>query len=112
LQSFPLKQNEFFVLLSARSKTNLTELIEKMKKSIPETLNQEDVIVTNIRHYEALTLAKEAIERVIEGLKTGITGDFLAQDIRECLHYLGEITGVISNDEVLGHIFKNFCIGK
>jgi len=49
---------------------------------------------------------------VIDGLHGGISGDFLAQDIRECLHFLGEITGEISNDEVLGHIFKNFCIGK
>jgi len=113
LKSFPLKENEGFVFLSAKKKLNLSELTEKMKHCMSlDTINSEDVIVTNTRHYEALTLAREAIERVIEGLKTGITGDFLAQDIRECLHYLGEITGAISNEEVLGHIFKNFCIGK
>ncbi len=113
LESLPLKENEELVFLSAKNKINLAELIEKMKQSISlGTIHPEDVIVTNIRHYEALTLAKNAIERVIEGLKGGITGEFLAQDIRECLHYLGEITGAISNDEVLGHIFKNFCIGK
>jgi tRNA modification GTPase len=72
----------------------------------------EDVIVTNARHYEILKSAHEAIVRVLNGIESGITGDFLAQDIRECLHYLGEITGEISTDEVLGHIFKNFCIGK
>lgn len=113
LRSFQLLDNEDLVLLSAKNKINLTDLIEKMKQSLSfGSIKNEDVIITNARHYEALTHAREAIMRVIEGLKTGISGDFLAQDIRECLHYLGEITGVISNDEVLGHIFKNFCIGK
>jgi tRNA modification GTPase len=113
LSSFPLKQNEELVLLSAKNKDNITELIEKMKQSVSWGLLQsEDVVVTNVRHYEALKLARQAITRVIEGLKTGISGDFLSQDIRECLHYLGEITGQVTNDEVLGHIFKNFCIGK
>ena len=77
-----------------------------------EAAEQEDVIVTNVRHFEILKSAHEAILRVLTGLDTGITGDFLAQDIRECLHYLAEITGEISTHEVLGHIFKNFCIGK
>jgi len=77
-----------------------------------DAVNQEDVIVTNARHFEILKNAHEAILRVLNGIDTGITGDFLAQDIRECLHYLAEITGEISNNEVLGHIFKNFCIGK
>jgi len=71
-----------------------------------------DNIVSNVRHYEALSNAYSAILRVIDGLQNGISGDFLAQDIRECLHYLGEITGEITTDEVLGHIFKHFCIGK
>jgi tRNA modification GTPase len=113
LRSFHLLNNEELVLLSAKDKINLTDLVEKMKQSISfGSIRNEDVIITNARHYEALTHAHEAVTRVIEGLKTGISGDFLAQDIRECLHYLGEITGAISNDEVLGHIFKNFCIGK
>ena len=75
-------------------------------------LGAADVVVSNVRHYEALSLALQAIRMVIEGLNTGVTGDFLAQDIRECLHYLGEITGEITTDETLGYIFKNFCIGK
>jgi tRNA modification GTPase len=113
LKSFALEENEDFVFLSAKNKLNISELVEKMKKSIAfGSIKDEDIIVTNVRHYEALTHAREAIGRVIQGLKTKITGDFLAQDIRECLHYLGEITGAITNDEVLGHIFKNFCIGK
>ena len=65
-----------------------------------------------MRHFQALTQALSAIERVQTGLSTGLSGDFVSQDIRECLHYLGEITGQISNDEVLGAIFSRFCIGK
>ncbi len=79
--------------------------------SLPE-VSQGDIIVTNLRHYEALTHAHTAIFRVIDGLHARISGDFLSQDIRECLHYLGEITGHISTDEVLGNIFARFCIGK
>lgn len=113
LASYPLLDNEERVFIAAKSKENLSELVEKMKQAVSfGSINTEDVIVTNIRHYEALTLAGAAIGRVIDGLKTEISGDFLAQDIRECLHYLGEITGIITTDEVLGHIFKHFCIGK
>jgi len=102
-----------FISISARQKTNMNELVEFLLKSIHKgNFSENDVIITNARHYEALSKAKESIERVIEGLQNGISGDFLAQDIRECLHYLGEITGEISTDEVLGNIFKNFCIGK
>ena len=113
LESYPLLENEERVFIAAKNKENLGELIEIMKQTVSfGSINTEDVIVTNIRHYEALSSARDAIERVIEGLKTGISGDFLAQDIRECLHYLGEITGIVTTDEVLGHIFAHFCIGK
>ena len=78
---------------------------------LPE-IHSGDVVVSNIRHYEALEQAHTAICRVIDGLDSGITGDFLSQDIRDCMHYLGEITGQISNDEILGNIFGKFCIGK
>jgi tRNA modification GTPase len=77
-----------------------------------DSISEDTVIVTNIRHFDALAKAHESIERVQLGLDNLISRDFLAQDIRECLFYLGEITGEISNDEILGHIFKNFCIGK
>ncbi len=72
----------------------------------------EDVIVNNLRHYEALENAREGLNRVMNGLETGISADLLAQDIRQVLHYLGEITGEITTDEILGNIFRNFCIGK
>lgn len=79
--------------------------------NIPE-FGEQDVIVTNMRHYEALKNALAAIARVSDGMESGLSSDFLAQDIRECMHYLGEITGQISTDDILGNIFSKFCIGK
>ncbi len=108
-----LNDNEKLVFIAAKKKQNIEELIDLMIHSINmDAVNQDDVIVTNARHYEILKNAHEAIVRVLNGLDNGITGDFLAQDIRECLHYLAEITGEVGTEEVLGHIFKNFCIGK
>ena len=101
------------LFISAKLQEN-TELLEEQLftlAQLPE-VGENDVMVTNMRHYEVLKNAHEAILRVIEGLEQGISGDFLSQDIRECLHYLGEITGEITTDEVLGNIFKKFCIGK
>ncbi|SHE37367.1 tRNA modification GTPase trmE [Mariniphaga anaerophila] len=113
LTSIQLSAHEKIVFIAAKQKENLNELIDLMTVSVNlDSASQEDVIVTNARHFEILKHAHEAIVRVLNGLDTGITGDFLSQDIRECLHYLGEITGEITNNEVLGHIFKNFCIGK
>lgn len=78
---------------------------------LPEN-DSNEVIVTNARHYEALTHASEAIRRALNGLHTGISGDFVSQDIRECMHYLGEITGEITPNDILGTIFSKFCVGK
>jgi len=113
LSRFPLLPHESLVFIAAKSRANLDELVQIMKRAVDfDSIGPEEIIVSNVRHYEALSMAYGAIEKVIEGLKTGISGDFLAQDIRECLHYLGEITGEVSTDEILGHIFKHFCIGK
>ena len=113
LKEMKLLTNEKLVFIAAKQKTNLDELISEMQHAVSlDSISEDAVIVTNVRHFEALTRAHESIERVQLGLDNLISGDFLAQDIRECLHYLGEITGEISNDEILGHIFKNFCIGK
>lgn len=79
--------------------------------SLP-AIHSADVIVSNVRHYEALSHARSALLRVIEGLAQNVSGDFLSQDIRECLHHIGEITGRIGNNEILAHIFGRFCIGK
>lgn len=71
-----------------------------------------EVMVTNARHYQALTRAGESITRAIDGINMGISGDFIAQDVRETLHHLGEITGTITTHDILGEIFSRFCIGK
>jgi len=113
MKSQKLKKNETLLFISAKSKENLTGLVRLMKKAAAvDKIQPEDVIVTNIRHYDALTRALEAIERSVAGLESHLSGEFLSQDIRECLHCLGSITGQITTDEVLGNIFKNFCIGK
>lgn len=101
------------IFLSASHNQN----IDALESMLVDTVNlpqagENDVIVTNARHYEALMHAHDAILRTLDGLQTGLSGDFLAQDIRECMHYLGEITGQISTDEILGTIFSKFCIGK
>ena len=106
-----LKAERLFI--SAKKRQNTDQLQQLLLKAadIPQ-IGEHDVVVTNLRHYEALRNALEAVRRVKEGLDTGITSDFISQDIRECMFYLGEITGQISTDEILGNIFSKFCIGK
>lgn len=89
----------------------LTHAIVKMA-ALPSVADDEAVIVTNARHYQALVHAGEAISRSIDGLRCGVSPDFVSQDIRECMHYLGEITGEITTDDILGEIFSHFCVGK
>lgn len=113
LKKMTLGENEKLIFIAAKQKENLDELIAAMQQVVSlDPIDEDVVIVTNIRHFEALAKALESVERVQSGLERQISGDFVAQDIRECLHFLGEITGEISTDEILGHIFKNFCIGK
>jgi tRNA modification GTPase len=101
------------IYISAKNRIN-TEALENalIKASQLPEIQSDDVVVNNVRHFEALENALQAIQRVSQGLGTNISGDFLSQDIRECMHFLGEITGQISNDEILGNIFGKFCIGK
>ena len=101
------------IYISAKKRINTDALQRSLLKAaqLPE-LQPGDVVVSNMRHYEALTAALAAIRRVDDGLDRGISHDFLSQDIRECMHYIGLITGEITTDEVLGTIFGRFCIGK
>ncbi len=110
-QKFP--ELSIYLSLSARNQSHREELQQLLLEAahLP-TLTQNDVIVTNVRHYEALTKALSAIERVTDGLQTQLSGDFLAQDIRECIFHLSDIAGEVTNDMVLQNIFENFCIGK
>lgn len=101
------------IAISAKSRTNIDELQHVLisAANLP-TVTQNDVIVTNIRHYEALVHALEAIHRVQQGLSDSLSGDFVSQDIRECIFHLSDIAGEVTNDMVLGNIFEHFCIGK
>jgi len=101
------------VYISARKNINTDQLRQALiNASQIKEIQTGDVIVNNMRHYEALMNALTAIQRVSEGISSGIPADFLSRDIRECMYHLGEITGQISSDEILGNIFGKFCIGK
>lgn len=114
LSIFPSTEGIHILALSAKQKNGLDSLQKELINftSLPD-LSQNDVVVSNIRHYEALSHALNAIQRVQEGLSTHLSGDLISQDLRECLFHLAEITGgEITSDEILGNIFKHFCIGK
>ena len=99
--------------ISAKENINIDEL-KKILSLYVKNLSPSagNTIITNIRHYEALNNALQAIEKVEEGMQIHLSGDLLAIDIRETLYHLGSITGAVSNDELLGNIFSRFCIGK
>lgn len=102
------------LFLSAKEGGGVAELCRILVATAAATQETEgDVVVTNARHYAALSAALDDVRRVRQGLQSGLSGDFVAQDLRECLHHLAEITGgEVTTDEVLGTIFKNFCVGK
>lgn len=109
-----LPQGAQQVSISARDGINTDALTQMLTRAaaMPDMADDNAVIVTNARHYEALTRAGAALDRAISGLNQGLSGDLVSQDIRECMHYLGEITGEITTDDVLGEIFSHFCVGK
>ncbi|MGB5943908.1 MAG: tRNA uridine-5-carboxymethylaminomethyl(34) synthesis GTPase MnmE [Leeuwenhoekiella sp.] len=102
-----------YVLLSAKEKQGVDALKDQILKFVNTgALRHNETLVTNSRHYDALLKALEEIEKVQLGIDAGLSGDLLAIDIREALYHFGEITGQVTNDELLGNIFANFCIGK
>jgi tRNA modification GTPase len=108
-----LDDNDRLLFISAKEKSGLDDLRLKLGEVVmKDKLSSDDVIITNIRHYEALNLVSESLGRVIAGLEDQIPEDLIAIDIRQAIHYLGEITGEITSDEILGNIFRYFCIGK
>ena len=112
--TFSWTEQPTFVSVSAKFNTNIESLETCIYNAanIPE-IHENDVVVTNVRHYEALSQALASIQRVLEGIALDLSGDLLAEDLRQCLHFLAEITGgCITSNEVLGNIFKHFCIGK
>ncbi len=108
-----LRSGDRMMVISAKDREQVHELAGNLLEMVSlEKQGERDVVVTNARHYEALLHAAEALARVLENLDKNLPADLLAQDIREALHYLGEITGQITTDEILGNIFSKFCIGK
>ena len=106
LEGYPCLQ------MSAKSKTGIETLKQVLVRYMEENNYQDESIITNSRHYAALTSALTEISKVQKGLHEGLSGDLLAIDLRQALFHLGEITGEVTNDELLGNIFANFCIGK
>ncbi|MGV3459146.1 MAG: tRNA uridine-5-carboxymethylaminomethyl(34) synthesis GTPase MnmE [Flavobacterium sp.] len=100
-------------LISAKNKEGIEELKAKLMSFVNTgALRNNETIVTNARHYDSLIKALEEIQKVQHGMMSGIPADLMAIDIRQALNYFGEITGQVTNDELLGNIFANFCIGK
>jgi tRNA modification GTPase len=101
------------LFISAKGHSGIVELKKSLlQKAVTGEINTEDTIVTNARHHEALQKLQTTLEEVKNGMEQNIPGDLLAIDIRQCLHYLGEITGEITNEDQLDYIFSKFCIGK
>ncbi len=107
-------EEDHIITTSALNNMNIEHLKDSLYDIVlAKKLNSETTIVSNVRHFEALQQSYEALDRVLEGIHSGITGELLAFDIREALHHLGEITGKVDVDrDILGTIFSKFCIGK
>ncbi|MBT7242546.1 MAG: tRNA uridine-5-carboxymethylaminomethyl(34) synthesis GTPase MnmE, partial [Flavobacteriaceae bacterium] len=102
-----------FLTISAKNKDSLDVLTNSLLDIAGiEALDSNQLMVTNSRHYDVLIKSLEEISKVQEGINNHLTGDLLAIDLRQALYFLGEITGQVSNDDLLGNIFANFCIGK
>ena len=102
-----------FIPISAINKMNIEYLKERLHQAVvSQQITLESTVVSNIRHYDALQKSYESLADALNGMETGITSDFIAMDIRRSLQHLGEITGEISTDDLLGNIFSKFCIGK
>ncbi|MFD2891176.1 tRNA uridine-5-carboxymethylaminomethyl(34) synthesis GTPase MnmE [Flavobacterium chuncheonense] len=107
------EQIENSIFISAKNKEGIDVLQNELLSFVNTgALRNNETIVTNTRHYDSLLKALEEIQKVKWGLDSGLSSDLIALDIREALHYFGEITGEVTNDELLGNIFANFCIGK
>jgi len=100
------------VFISAKRRENLKLVTEHLLQAVDTDLISENTVVSNARHYQELKKALEAIQNIEEGFEQNIPSDLIAIDIRTALHHLGEITGEVTTDELLGNIFGNFCIGK
>ena len=111
--SFLIPHSSFLIFISARNNEGIEELkSEILRKVNLHSINTDDVLVSNIRHLEALQKTEDSLNRVLVNIDNPITSDFLASDIKQALYYLGEITGQVTTDDLLETIFSKFCIGK
>jgi tRNA modification GTPase len=100
------------IFVSAKRKENINLIIDSLSNYIENENLTDTTLVSNTRHYEALTRTLESIASIEEGFKNDLSSDLIVTDIRQAIHFLGEITGEITTDEILGNIFSRFCIGK
>ena len=100
------------ITISAKNRTGINTLTDTLQNLISGNTSESDIMVTNLRHCEALTHASESSARVIEALEANLSGDLIAQDLRETIFHLGTITGNITSQDILSNIFSRFCIGK
>lgn len=108
-----ISQDFDFITISAVENQNIQDLKDELSSYVEQLQSQEgNVVITNQRHYEALGKSLEAVDKVKEAISTQISTELLAYELRNALEHLGEISGEVSNDEVLGNIFSKFCIGK
>ena len=106
-----LKNEDCRLKISAKN-GDIEPLRQELVRIAKESMSTSAVMISNARHYEAITRAHEAIVRVQNGLRDGLSGELLSLDLQDCLNALGEVTGQITNQEVLANIFSKFCIGK
>ena len=112
-KSAPTTCSDDIIYISAKADLGIDNLRERMRSAIDtSTINSGSVVVSNMRHYEALTLAREALGDAQRALDMNLSGDLISEDIRRIIHHLGEITGDITSDDILQSIFSKFCIGK
>ena len=100
------------IFVSAKRKENINLISDSLLKSVNTDQVSDNTIISNARHYEALSRSMDAIREIEQGFEKGIPSDLIATDIRQALHHLGSITGEVTTDEILGNIFSKFCIGK
>lgn len=101
-----------YVIISAKEKHGLEFLLEKIESMTPKTDFNNKVFLSNTRHYQIMNKALEEIKLAIQNVEAGISSDLIAENIRMATNYIGEITGEVCNEDILGNIFSNFCIGK
>ena len=107
-----LAQHHPLTFLSTTNPIQIEQLKQQLARLIGQTKNQSSIVISNLRHFNALKQALQAIIATREGIENGLTEDLVSIDLREAINYLGEVTGVVTTEDLLGNVFANFCIGK